>query len=298
MILLTGATGATGIRVLDRLLQRGHKVRCLLRDPARLGARRVDVQLALWTLTDARLPGGALRGVDTVVHLAGPLHDQVSGTLEELNVTASWRLADAAARAGVGHFVFASALGAGQAASCRFLRAKEAAERVVGGAGAVGGMPVSVVAPSLVLARGHRWAWWAQALSLLPLAPVPAGSPGRSCPVAADDVADAIVAVVERGAGPAAGGPTADGRLELAGPDAYRVRELLPALQTVLSRRRPVIPVPGHLLHVAAAALERPGIADRDELAILNCDTTGRRGTADLEALGIRPRSLVDALAG
>ncbi|WP_320668858.1 NAD(P)H-binding protein [Patulibacter defluvii] len=293
MILLTGATGATGTRVLDRLLQRGHKVRCLLRDPARLGARRVDVQLALWTLTDARLPGGALRGVDTVIHLAGPLHDQVSGTLEELNVTASWRLADAAARAGVGHFVHVSALGAGQAASCRFLRAKEAAERVVAGAGDVGGMPVSMLSPSLVVARGHRWAWWAQTLSLFPLAPVPAGSAGRSRPVAAADVADAIVAVVEGGAPDE---PVR--RLELAGPESYRVAELLPALQDVLARRRPVVPVPGHLLQVAAAALERPGIANRDELAVLNADTTGARGSADLEALGIRPRGLVDALAG
>ena len=122
MILLTGATGATGRRVLDALLLRGHGVRCLVRQPARLGTRRVDVGLALWNLTDVRLPGGALRGVDTVVHLAGPLSDQPIGHLEELNATASWRLADAAAAAGVGHFVHVSALGAGEAAAARFLR--------------------------------------------------------------------------------------------------------------------------------------------------------------------------------
>ncbi|MGX6449374.1 SDR family oxidoreductase, partial [Patulibacter sp. S7RM1-6] len=175
MILLTGATGATGRRVLDRLLQRGHRVRCLVRHPARLGSRRVDVQLALWNLTDTRIPGGAFRDVDTVIHLAGPLRDQPIGQLEELNATASWRLADAAARAGVGHFAFVSALGAGQAADCRFLRAKAVAERVVVDAGAVGGMPVSVLAPSLVLARGQRWASWAHSSSRSSVRSSPSG---------------------------------------------------------------------------------------------------------------------------
>lgn len=293
MILLTGATGATGRRVLDRLLQRGHQVRCLVRNPARLGSRRVDVQLALWNLTDDRLPGGVLRGVDTVVHVAGPLHDQAAANLEELNVTASWRLADAAAQAGVGHFVTVSALGAGHAASARFLRAKADAEDVVVGAGAAGGMPVSIVRPSLVLARGQRWAAWAHALAMLPLSPVPVGSVGRSRPVAVTDVADAILAVVERGAPPV----DAPARHELAGPETYTARELLVALQTVVARPRFTVGLPMSWLNVAAAALERPGAADRDELALLTCDMAGRHGTRDLEALGITPRTMMEALS-
>lgn len=254
----------------------------------------MDVQLALWKLTDSRLPGGALRGVDTVIHLAGPLHDQPTANLEELNATASWRLADAAAQAGVGHFVYASALGAGQAAGCRFLRAKDASERVILGAGDVGAMPVTIVRPSLVLARGQRWAAWAHALAMLPVAPVPAHSAGRSRPVAVGDVADAIVAIVE-GTVPSLGSPAT---YELAGPEELTARELLPALQAIVARRRPTIGLPPSWLNVAAAAMERPGAANRDELAILNCDTSGHHGTRDLEALGITPRTMMEALSG
>ena len=47
MLLLTGATGSIGSRLLPLLLERGEEVRCLVRDPRRLGARRVDVQIAL-----------------------------------------------------------------------------------------------------------------------------------------------------------------------------------------------------------------------------------------------------------
>jgi uncharacterized protein YbjT (DUF2867 family) len=293
MILLTGATGATGRRVLDRLLQRGHQVRCLVRNPARLGTRRVDVQLALWNLTDDRMPGGVLRGVDTVIHLAGPLHDQPTANLEELNVTASWRLADAAAQAGVGHFVTVSALGAGQAAGSRFLRAKAAAEQVVTGAGASGGMPVSIVQPSLVLARGQRWAAWAHALAMLPVSPVPNRPVGRSRPVAVGDVADAIVAITE-GDAPAVDAPA---RFQLAGPETYTARELLLALQAVVARPRRTVALPMAWLNVAAAALERPGAANRDELALLTCDMAGTHGTRDLEALGINPRTMMEALS-
>jgi uncharacterized protein YbjT (DUF2867 family) len=293
MILLTGATGATGRRVLDRLLGRGHDVRCLVRNPARLGTRRVDVQLALWNLNDDRLPGGVLRGVDTVIHLAGPLRDQPTANLEELNVTASWRLADAAARAGVGHFVTVSALGAGHAVGSRFLRAKADAERVVTGAGSSGSMPISIVQPSLVLARGQRWAAWAHALSILPVAPVPTRPIGLSRPVAVGDVADAIVEIAERGA-PAVDAPA---RFELAGPDTFTARELLPALQTVVARRRRTVTLPMAWLNVAAAALERPGAANRDELALLTCDMSGTRGTHDLETLGIAPRTMMEALS-
>ena len=52
MLLLTGATGSIGSRLLPLLLERGEDVRCLVRDPRKLGERRVDVQIALGDLGD------------------------------------------------------------------------------------------------------------------------------------------------------------------------------------------------------------------------------------------------------
>ncbi len=56
MLLLTGATGSIGSRLLPLLLERGEDVRCLVRDPRRLGPRRVDVQIALGDLGDLADP--------------------------------------------------------------------------------------------------------------------------------------------------------------------------------------------------------------------------------------------------
>src|SRR5215216_5217559 len=85
VILLTGATGLLGSAVLRRLVARGEPVRCLVRDARRLGPERMHVQLASGDLADPGSFRNALRGVRTVVHLAGAERDQPGATLEELD---------------------------------------------------------------------------------------------------------------------------------------------------------------------------------------------------------------------
>ena len=70
MLLLTGASGLVGSELRRRLLADGHAVRCLVRDPRRLGEDRVRVQIALGDLADPPSFRNALRGVEVVVHLA------------------------------------------------------------------------------------------------------------------------------------------------------------------------------------------------------------------------------------
>src|SRR6266566_9180297 len=131
MILLTGATGLVGSTLLRRLTAEGESVRCLVRDPRRLGAERVRVQIALGDLADPQSFRHALRGVSTVVHLAASIRDQPAGSIEELNGVATWRMVRAAERAGVERFVFFSALEATRHSPARFFRAKALAEEAV-----------------------------------------------------------------------------------------------------------------------------------------------------------------------
>ena len=64
MILVTGATGVVGTALVPELLQRGHTVRALVRDPRRLGPQRVNVQIAL-----ARFPSSVFiaRSISAVI---------------------------------------------------------------------------------------------------------------------------------------------------------------------------------------------------------------------------------------
>src|SRR5689334_11268703 len=135
VLLLTGATGRVGSALLRRLIERREPVRCLVRDPRRLGGQRVRVQLALGDLADPASFRHALRGVDTVVHLAATDRDQPGATIEEVDGVATWRLLRAAERAGARHFVFVSPLGAVPHHRSRMHRAKALAERAVAEAG-------------------------------------------------------------------------------------------------------------------------------------------------------------------
>src|SRR5215472_8260025 len=105
MLLLTGATGLVGSSLLRRLVAEGAQVRCLVRDPRRLGAQRVRVQIALGDLANPPSFRNAMRGVDTVVHLAAAIRDQPQGSIEELNAIATWRMVQAARQAGVQRFL-------------------------------------------------------------------------------------------------------------------------------------------------------------------------------------------------
>lgn len=70
-IALIGATGFVGSAVLDELLRRGHRVRALVRDPARL-AERDGVERATADATDAAQVAQAVEGCDAVVSAYNP----------------------------------------------------------------------------------------------------------------------------------------------------------------------------------------------------------------------------------
>src|SRR3712207_7098178 len=129
----------------------GRPVRCLVRDPRRLGPERVRVQIALGDLTDPPSFRNALRGVKTVVHLAASARDQQRGSIEELNGIATWRLVQAAERAGVEHFVFFSALAVSVHDRTRFLRSNALAEQAVRDPH----LQLTIFAPLLVLSPGE-----------------------------------------------------------------------------------------------------------------------------------------------
>jgi len=131
VLLLTGATGTIGMPLLRRLTASGAAVRCLVRDPRRLGPLGARVEIALGDLADPCSFAPALRSVDTVVHLASVIRDQPGGTIEELAGVATERLVLAAERARVERFVFASVLDASSRSGPRLMRAKALAERAL-----------------------------------------------------------------------------------------------------------------------------------------------------------------------
>jgi uncharacterized protein YbjT (DUF2867 family) len=293
VLLLTGATGLIGSSLLRRLIARGEPVRCLVRDPRRLGPERVRVQITIGDLTDPRSLRQAMRGVRTVVHLAASHRDQPHATIEELAGVATWRLLRAAEHAGAGHFVFFSALGATPHHPSRLHRAKALAERAVDEAA----LRTTTFAPSLVYAPGDRRLARLERLAWLPAVPLAGRGRARTQPIWAEDVADCVLAALDRGAE-----ERSHARFELAGPDVLTHREVVEVALRAAHRRRRLLPLPAPLLRPLLRGYETltgpAALATWDEAELLAVTMRTERGTADAEALGVRPRSLVAVLGG
>ena len=292
MLLLTGATGRVGSVLLRRLTTARVPVRCLVRDPRRLGPERVRVQIALGDLADPPSFRNALRGVTTVVHLAASIRDQPRGSIEELNGIATWRLMQAAEREGVEHFVFTSALGASAHNRTRFLRAKALAEEAV----AASSVRHTIVASSIVYAPGDPLLTLLGRLALLPVVPLSGRGRARFQPIWADDVADCLHAALDRAVDPSA----PDLRVELAGPDVQTYEDIVNTVLQAAGRPRPLLPVPLGIaargLRVAEALLKSAAPVTWDQAELLEVSMTSSRGTTDAERLGVTPKRLAAVL--
>jgi uncharacterized protein YbjT (DUF2867 family) len=281
VILLTGATGTVGSALLRRLTAEGRPVRALVRDQRRLGDQRVRVQIALGDLSDPPSFRNALRGVDTVVHLAASIRDQPRGSIEELNAVATLRLVRAAERAGVERFVFFSALNARHHSRTRFFRAKALAEVAVQEAA----FSTLIFRPSLIYTPGDPWLTLLDRLARLPAVPISGSGKALYQPVWAEDVAEAVMGALSNGAEPS---------YELAGPDLLSYNDIVRAVLRAEKRRRRLVHVP---LPIVRAALRILRFATWDEAELMEEPMVAERGTADIETLGVSPRSMPAVLA-
>lgn len=294
MILLTGATGTVGKALLPLLLEAGEEVRVLVRDPRRLGRHRVEVRIALGGLahlSDPRTLRQALRGVDTVIHLAAAIRDQPPVPVEELNGLATARLLTAAERTSVERFVFFSALGATEFQRTRFFRAKALAERAVSESPLTG----IVFAPSIIYDRDDPWVTLQRRLSLLPAIPISGDGDSAYQPIWAADAARCVLAALDRGR-------NGDARYELGGPETLTYDAIARLIARSAGRDRPLVHIPLGFVQVGLAWMRRifgeAVFATWEEAELMEVPMVSDRGPADAIALGVEPRRMADVLGG
>ncbi len=266
-------------------------MRCLVREPRGLGERRVDVQIALGDLgemSDPYLVRQALRGVDTVIHLAATIRDQPPKRIEELNGLATVRLLRAAERSGVERFHFFSALDAGGAQRTRFFRAKWVAEQAVRSSP----LATTVFAPSIVYDHSDPWITLLRRFSFLPVLPVSGDGKAAFQPIWAEDVARCVVNALT------VSEPRE--RYELAGPETLSYNQMSDLVSRIAGRPRPLVHLPLGLVRQGLIALRalfgEAVFATWEEAELMEVSMVSERGTADVEALGVRPRTMADVL--
>jgi uncharacterized protein YbjT (DUF2867 family) len=285
LITIFGGTGFVGGHVVRRLAARGARLLVISRDPAH-GARlqpmgnvgQIVVERA--DLGSEEALGRAIDGAFAVINLIGILYETRRQTFRAVHAELPGRIAKLAAAAGVQRLVQVSAVGADLDSASAYARSKAEGERAVREA-----FPrATILRPSIVVGpRDGFFNRFAAMARLLPALPLIGGGRTRFQPVYVGDVADAIVAALERDDAP---GRT----FELGGPKVYSFAELMRYMLQVIGRRRLLVPISFELAMLLARLLElapAPPLT-RDQVELLKTDNVIARDALTLD-LGITP---------
>jgi nucleoside-diphosphate-sugar epimerase len=246
---LTGATGFLGARLALALKEGGWQVRALIRrDVDEASLRRDGHETVRGDLADGAALASLVRGAEVVIHCAGLIKARDRAAFMAVNRDGAAALA--AAMSG-GQMVLISSLAARQPTLSDYAASKQAGEEAVR---AALGKRLVVLRPPVVYGPGDR-----ETLALFrvagrwPVLPVPATRAARLALIHADDVAAAVVAVLDR---PAISGVFALGGARSAG---YEWGEILRAAAATTGRRPALLAVPGWAVMAAAAISETLG---------------------------------------
>jgi UDP-glucose 4-epimerase len=262
-ILVTGASGFVGRALVTELTGLGYSVRAAMRQPADVFPRNVEV-VAVSDLTRPVEWRALLKGIETVVHLAGIAHagpEIAEDLYDRVNRLATAELAKAAQASGIRHLVFISSIRAQSGPSSADIlretdapqptdaygRSKLAAEDAVRAAG----VPFTILRPVLIYGPGVK----GNLDRLIRLAkkpwPLPLGlCRNRRSLLARQNLVSAIHFVLQH--------PSAKGETYIvADPMPLTLAEIVVALRAGQGRRSGLLPVPPALIALAANIADR-----------------------------------------
>ena len=279
-----GGTGFLGRRIVRQLQEAGTRVRVVSRHRGRAednGTERIAADAH-----DERAVATALAGADGVVNAISLYVAQGSDTFHSVHVETAGKIARAARQAGVRRFVHISGIGASTASPSPYIRSRGEGEAAVQTAfpGAV------IVRPAVMFAADDAFLTTIlRLLRSLPALPIFGDGRTRLLPVRADDVAAAIAQILRQSQKPY---PV----YELAGPRVYSYEELLRTIAGIAGLRLVLMRIPFAFWQTFAALAERlpqPPLT-RNQVELMQIDTTASENVPGFRSLGISPRSLED----
>jgi uncharacterized protein YbjT (DUF2867 family) len=285
-ITVFGGTGFLGRRVVRRLSESGAMVRSASQHPGRAEGNNVERIAA--DARDERSVEAAVTGADGVVNAISLYVEHGGDTFRAVHVEAAARIAKAARRVGTKRFVHLSGIGADAASSSPYIRYRGEGEAAVQAAfpGAV------IIRPAVMFASDDTFLTTIlRLLRTLPVFPLFGDGRTRLQPVYVDDVAAAIAQILGQT-------QTPQPIYELGGPRVYSYEELLRTIARIAGLRPRLVRIPfafwGAVANLAEM-LPQPPLA-RNQVELMQIDTTASDSQPGFRTLGISPRSLEDEL--
>jgi len=257
-ILVTGATGYIGGRLVPRLIQAGYRVRVLVRDASRLQGRSwIDqVEVANGDVLDPASLDAALKGIDAAYYMVHSM--SAHQDFDQRDLQAARNFGTAAHRNDVKRIIYLGGLGDPQADLSRHLRSRQQ----TGQALRESGVPVTEFRAAIVVGAGSISFEMIRYLTeRLPVMICPQWVFTRVQPIAIDDVLDYLVAALDT--------PASAGRvIEIGGSDVLTYGEMMLGYAQARGLRRFLLPVPVltprlssywvHLVTPIPASIARP----------------------------------------
>ncbi len=235
-IVVTGATGYVGGRLVPRLLESGLSVRCVARQSEKLADRpwRSQVEVVEADLSNPAEVAGALEGAQAAYYLVHSMN--TSGDFEHLELQIAEVFSEVADMAGLEQVIYLGGLGHDSDKHSAHLASRHRVGKVLAG----GRTPVTELRAAVIIGSGSASFEMLRSLvEVLPLMVVPRWVTKTRCqPIAIDDVLDHLVAVL--------GHESALGEvLEIGGPENLTYRQMMHVYADVAGlRRRIILPVP------------------------------------------------------
>jgi uncharacterized protein YbjT (DUF2867 family) len=284
-ILVTGATGFIGPRVVHALRAQDRDVRVLVRRPERAAQLAGwGAELAVGDLTDPASLRAAMTGCTHVVHLVAIITGSPAD-FERVMTQGTKNLVAAAKAEGVEQFVLMSALGTSETSkdAVPYYAAKWAEEQAV----IASGLEYTIFRPSFVFGRGGALPVFIKQVRYSPAVTVIGDGLQRSQPIWVEDVATIFAQSVGNA-------QAANRTFELGGPDTVNWNELYLTIARVLGKRRRLVHVPFAVARAGAQLTQRLPKAplSTDQVTMLQgadnvVSTTDAADTFQLPLLGL-----------
>jgi NADH dehydrogenase len=249
MILVTGGTGFVGQVLIRHLVSMGVQVRTLLR-PSSVSPklpRGVAVEAVICGLKDERGLRAALKGVDTVFHLAGAERRGGQADLMGGDIEGTRTIASVAADAGVQRFFYLSHLGADRASAFALLKSKAIAENYI----IHSGIPYTIFRSAAIYGPGDQFT--TELLRMLRISPGIFLMPGNGStilqPLWVEDLVTCLTLAMQDPA-------MARQVYTVGGPEYLSFRDILTTIMSITRTRRWIISMSPAYLRIFSVTLE------------------------------------------
>lgn len=214
-VLVTGATGYIGGRLVPRLLAKGHRLRCVARNPSRLeGHSWPGVEIVQGDLEDPAAAAQALQGIDVAYYL---VHSMAAGeAFRERDRLMALAFGQVAAAAGVRRIIYLGGLGDPATVRSKHLVSRQEVGRCL----AASGVPVIEFRAAVIVGSGSAsFEMIRHLIERLPVMIAPFGVDTRCQPIGIRSMMEYLVEALDH--------PTAEGVYEIGGQDVLSYREMM-----------------------------------------------------------------------